>query len=69
MSAPVTHEEVGIIGGLLFGGGILVVGLFLLASAFNDSTPSQRRGDIGCGFWMVGIGLVFLTLVGLGAIL
>lgn len=69
MSAPVTHDELGIGIGLLIGGGLLMFGLFILASAFSDITPSQRGDEIGCGSWMVVIGAVFLILTGVGALL
>lgn len=66
MSAPVTHEEVALGLGLLFGLGALVVGSFTLANALGDITPSQRQGEIGCGFWLCVIGVVMLALTGIG---
>lgn len=69
MSAPVTHEEVGIVLGLLLGGGALVAGLMTFLTALSDVTPSLLGDDIGCGIWLVGIGMVILGVTGLGAIL
>lgn len=66
MSAPVTHEEVSLVLGVVFGGGALMVGLFTLADALGDITPSQRQGEIGCGFWLCVIGVVMLILTGIG---
>lgn len=65
MSPPVTHEEIGIVLALAAGGSALSIGLLTLASGFGDITPSQRTGDIGCGFWLTVIGLVILVGVGL----
>lgn len=66
MSTPVTHEEVALGLGVLFGLGALMVGSFTLADALGDITPSQRQGDIGCGFWLCVIGLGMLILTGIG---